>query len=238
MREQGFEYPYEKVTTADIEEERTSNRMTFGSSTREWVAEFGYGLLTRDTGPVGDYRSLSLKYRDTLSAAQKEAYDIALFGSERAEEQEATYKYDWKTAGCAGAAGHEFPGSVEIGKESGAWSELADSLADMESRMYDGAEMQKLTAKWGECMASSGYTSVTTRSAAMFTDSYPVADGAPAEVDPHKREVAQALADWDCAEKVDYEMKEAQIRVAAEEQFMIEHKVEIARLRAELEQGH
>jgi hypothetical protein len=102
MADEGFEY------TPNIQDSSWvgSDDLIWEPDDREWVAQYGYGYVNSPQPPTPEeeqvYEDPNQDYVDGLSMSEQNAYYVALYGETNGEEE-----YDWKTAGCMGAAQQE-----------------------------------------------------------------------------------------------------------------------------------
>ncbi|MGY2080093.1 hypothetical protein [Modestobacter sp. SYSU DS0657] len=256
MQEQGFEY------TPD------NQSMTFSSGDgtewepddREWVGQYGYGAVKSPfseepvpaeeewVDPNGDYVA-------SLSESEQAAFYEALYGPQPTEEEmneEVSYEYDWKTAGCQGAAQHEVAG--EDVSQSEEFKPLFDALNEFYEGMASWPGMVELDAEWAACMDAAGHGGYATQtdaqnslyeelneiyeSTALTEDGEFAGEPDQAALDAlAKREVELALADLECREETDYRDRAADVNREAEQQFVDDHKSELEAMKAAAEQN-
>jgi hypothetical protein len=157
-------------------------------------------------------------------------------------------EYDWKTAGCYGAAQHEVQGESQEAYDDPAFKELFDQMDEMYSEIYgDGQggsgndDMVKLDQKWSECMAEAGYDFPSPMEASnVLSEEWNEEQGAGASdseeyKEPSKevkkkfqeKEIKTAVADAKCQEKLKYREEQLKVSNAIEQKFLDEHKAEL-----------
>lgn len=161
MKEQGFEYHLESDPVDDL---------SLNPADQLALAERrGYGI-------VGDYSTLdgTLQeeltpqdlYLSTLSEAAQAEYFEALSGDMWREVADAVaedrdYDYDWRRAGCEGAAEHEAWGAAESEPEVSVPPEHQEVLALMSAlpdQIEGTDEWRDGLARWSSCMSDLGYS--------------------------------------------------------------------------------
>lgn len=194
------------------------------------------------------------EYVESMSESEAAAYQEALWGPQveyvEGEEQE----YDWTTSGCYGVAQHEV---YEGGVDSDEFSAVEDELNRFYETMQADPRIAELNTEWASCMADEGYDGITDVSTVQndlseewnelqgWNDPEYTAlseswdweakpEGPPApEVDEKAaaaftdKEIAMAVADFDCQEKVDYVGKGTTINHELQQEFVDQHKAEL-----------
>ncbi|MGY5883408.1 hypothetical protein [Modestobacter lacusdianchii] len=255
MQDEGFEY------TPDTQ----SSSYSAGDGTewepedREWVGQYGYGAVE---SPMSDevpseeqeYVDPNGDYVATLSESEQTAFYEALYGPQPTEDElseEASYEYDWQTAGCQGAAQHEVEGQDVSQSEE--FKPLFDAINALYEDMASWPGMAELDAEWATCMDAAGHGGYATQVDAqnsvyedlneIYESIAPTEDGEmggepdQAALDAlGEREVALALADLDCREETDYRDRATDISHAAEQQFVDDHESELEAMKAAAEQ--
>ncbi|GEP27164.1 hypothetical protein E3O11_05765 [Cryobacterium levicorallinum] len=250
MADEGFDYvpvdnsQYSGMMSADDGEE-------YG--TEKWVAENGYGM-SQSPEQIAEQQEQSQEFVDpnqdyvtSLSEGEQAAYYEVLYGAPPTEEEmgeDGSYEYNWETSGCQGFASHEINGDQPSQDEHAA-------LYEAMSAMYEAAQssptLVKLDSEWAACMADAGYATFTKKADAQESIStaqselYENQTGAgPDETvlaEMRDKELAVAMADFTCAEKIDYTDASMSVQYDLEEQFIIDHKSELDALIADTEQG-
>lgn len=193
-------------------------------------------------------------YVDAMSDSERAAYEAALWGAPVEVDDDADgdgYDWDWEASGCQGAAQHEvFDGSG--GADDPQFEALLDEINALWEATQSSPEMTALDADWASCMADAGHADQTTRNQAaepIYDRSNELQgggeavadwdweanpDGPPApEVDKaamdqlRKDEIALAVADWRCADKVSYDDRATEINHAHQQKFVDQHKAEL-----------
>lgn len=259
MTEQGFEYVPNIVSGSVM----SSSGEEWQPEDREWVSQYGYGIINypgRDT-PVEPEQSSpdpNAAYVESLSPSEQAAFYEALYGPQPTEEElqamndetgdGGTYEYDWTTAGCSGAAQHETAGADPLQGEE--FKTLSDSLNAFWMDMGTGPEFAAVDSEWVACMDEAGQPGFTTQSDASnsisekynaFWESASGTEGvspdSPEVKELGEQEIALALVDLECREKVNYLDRRQEAQFAAEEKFVADHKSELEALKAAAEQA-
>jgi hypothetical protein len=256
MQEEGFDYiPVDNTgsfsSSDDIDVEwgtrEFAEQYGYAISTNPWdTGEEPEGEEWVD--PNADYVS-------AMSEGEQTAYYEALHGPQvDYVEGEEPVEYDWTTAGCYGAAQHEvYDGGVEVGEFAGLEAELNRYY----ETQLDDPRIVAIEAEWASCMADAGYDGQTAASEvqnALYTeweaiqgwndpeyqaqaeswdwDAEP--DGPPApQVDEAavkeftEKEIAMAVADFECQEKVDYVKEITRIDHERQQEFVDQHEAEL-----------
>ncbi|OJX95649.1 MAG: hypothetical protein BGO96_08470 [Micrococcales bacterium 73-15] len=161
MKEQGFEYHLDSDAVDD---------MSLDPADQLALAERrGYGI-------VGDYSTLDMTlaeeltpqdlYLSTLSEEAQAEYFKALSGDMWEEIADAVaedrdYDYDWRRAGCEGAAEHEALATASSGHEASVPPEHQEVLALMArlpDHIVETTEWREGLARWSSCMSDLGYS--------------------------------------------------------------------------------
>lgn len=155
MAEQGFEYtPVDVESRVDV---TTAADLGLERGTREYAAQFGYGISTDDMGyyamTADTAADPNVEYVASLSAAAQDAYTTALYGRPvPVEEMGATDAGE----GCEGRAVDELLAGPEA---TDAFDPMA--LWEEESAMRAAARNDQRVAverdEWVACMADAGY---------------------------------------------------------------------------------
>jgi hypothetical protein len=248
MADEGFEYvPVDQSQYNFSSEEEGVDR-----NTKEWVAENGYGMTTQtETAPPVDpdqpeFVDPNQPYVESLSPTEQTAYFETLYGVSPTEEEVASedFEYTWENGGCQGAASHEVqPQAYDDEK----YKPLLDKMNTIYESLQKDPAVAELDSKWSSCMADAGYSSYSKKQDAMdavveeSNKLYSSETGEPPADDELKRvqklEIETALADFTCAEKLDYQDKMLALQFKLEEQFIADNKSELDALVAEYEQA-
>ncbi|WP_104137672.1 MULTISPECIES: hypothetical protein [unclassified Cryobacterium] len=250
MADEGFDYvpvdnsQYSGMMSADDGEE-------YG--TEKWVAENGYGM-SQSPEQIAEQQEQSQEFVDpnqdyvmSLSEGEQAAYYEVLYGVTPTEEEmgeDGSYEYSWETSGCQGFASHEINGDQPSPDEHAA---LYEAMSAMYETAQSSATLVKLDSEWAVCMADAGYATFTKKADAQESIStaqselYENQTGAgPDEAvlaEMREKELAVAMADFTCAEEIDYTEASTKVQFDLEEQFIIDHKSELDALIADTEQG-
>ncbi|TYP81910.1 hypothetical protein [Blastococcus xanthinilyticus] len=254
MQDEGFEYRPDTSATVSF----SGEDIEWEPDEREWVAQYGYGAVTspmaEETPAEHEYVDPNADYVATLSESEQTAFYEALHGPMPDEEEtsgDASFEYDWTTAGCYGAAQHEVAG--EDPAQSEEFKPLFDALNELYVDMASWPGMAELDAEWTACMDAAGHgghanpmeatDSIHQELNAMYENvgmsDEGLASGEPdqAAIDAlGEREVELALADLDCREETDYRERHAEITRQIEQQFIDDHKTELDAMVAAVQQ--
>ena len=250
MSKEGFDYipvdtsQYSSMTTTDDGPE-------YG--TKEWVAENGYGM-SQSPEQIAAQQEQSQEFTDpnqdyvmNLSEAEQTAYYEVLSGVQPTEEEmgeDGSYEYTWETSGCQGFANHEISGDQPSQEEHAA---LFDAMSSMYEAAQSSPALVKLDSEWAACMADAGYAtftkkadaqdSIMTEQNALYENQSGTGPTDQVLADMRTQELALAMIDYTCAEKIDYTDASMKVQFDLEEQFIIDHKAELDALLADSEQG-
>ena len=148
MKSQGFEYvPVDPVA------QRTGLTGQNGFSEDEFEKAYGYGITTLFEQRRNIPADPNTAIRNGLSAADQTAYTRALSG----EFADATFAVAADTGdysrlgGCTRQATESVFGGAEV------LQNLTAKLDELDQRIVSDPRMQKATAKWSDCMRTTGY---------------------------------------------------------------------------------
>ena len=233
MTQQGFDY------VPDI------SRYTFPDEaavdpppgSREFAESYGYGFV--EGPPVSESAQGSNPNDEIMASLGPEGrarYMEALYGASTEESDAAPQEYDWRNAGCMGAALHET--SPEAAQNPVAVA-LQEEIARIEATALPAdPRVVALDDAWATCMADSGYEGLARQgdAAAQATDAWMAyqASVAAGNVDPDRddgdvaaEEKALALADWDCRDEVRYDAGIGQVRTEMQSEYVKAHRAEL-----------
>jgi hypothetical protein len=251
MAAEGFDYTPIDQTPAD-----SASSYEEGWGTEDWVAEHGYGAFpTAEETAAIDAQVLAedpnQEYVAALSEKEQAAYYTALQGPRPGRDALETMKegddapaYDWQAAGCEGAAQHEVTGDDPTRSER--YAPLVASMNALDQDQLTDPAMAHIEAEWSACMDDAGYGGLATRQSAVdavFAQSAEYWEaGASDEPSEELRaewrsfEIEVAVADFRCAEVVDYDTEELAVQAARETRFISDNKPELDAMLAELAQ--
>lgn len=222
---------------------------------RGWVERYGYGVL-HDAGQDQEQTPAPVNpneaYVNSLTEAEQAAYYEAMDGKDQPSDDDDD-EYDWRTAGCYGAAQHEAQGENPWQLDEN--KPLFDALSTFYAALREDPAFTQLDADWAACMTEKGFADFAkqddaARSVHRLLDTYweSVPDDAadkdpsvgtlkdPAFAELADQELKLAVADLDCREKIDYRRQKLKIQFAAEEQFIADHQEELDALIAQANQ--
>jgi outer membrane murein-binding lipoprotein Lpp len=250
MADEGFDYvpvdnaQYSGMVSADDGEE-------YG--TEKWVAENGYGM-SQSPEQIAEQQAQSEEFIDpnqdyvmSLSEGEQAAYYEVLYGVQPTEEEmgeDGSYEYNWQTSGCQGFASHEIDGDQPSQEEHAA---LYEAMSAMYETSQASPTLVKLDSEWAACMADAGYATFTKKADAqesimneqnaLYENQTGTGPDEKVLAEMREKELTLAMADFTCAEEVDYTDASMQVQFDLEEQFIIDHKTELDALIADSEQG-
>lgn len=247
MVEAGFEYT--PVDYSQVPSGVDDSLPAYG--TREFAEQYGYGATTSPWlpgEPETDWVDPNAEYVDSLSAAEQDAYFLALYGDPSyPADPDGDWEYDWEQAGCQGAAQHEVfsdPSAFEDER----YLALQADLERMWLAISDDARLQDLEGRWASCMADAGYPGlmmVTDAPNAIYDEVNAiwaqVWAGLPAEpteadfdaaeraareqlVEVTAREIAMAVTDFDCRARVNYDGVNREVSMDHQRRFYEMHQ--------------
>lgn len=244
MSDEGFEYiPVESSGSYSMGD-------PWETESEEWVAQYGYGAVDypgRDDvqAPSDVPPDPNQSYVESLSESEQQAYYAALNGAPPDESQlsdDGSYEYDWRTAGCWGAAQNEVQGEDPL--QADANKPLMDAITRFYESSQNAPELADLDAAWASCMADAGEAGFTVQSDASQSiydelNAYYEKQTEPVENDPAldeigQREIELALVDLSCRTETDYRAKAREVQYALEEQFVAENKAALDALLADV----
>lgn len=222
----------------------------YGISTDPWGNEDRNDEAQEWTDP-------NQEYLDSMSEGEQQAYYEALYGVQEeseADEEDVVVEYDWTQGGCQGAAQHEV---YEGGTDSEDFADLEEEMNNLWDLVQADSRMVELNASWASCMADAGYdgqTTVNESNQALYDEWYelegwndpewiavqenwdwdaepdgppePERDAAAVEAFTAK-EMAMAIADFECQDSLDYQGKSVEIDHALQQEFVDQHRAEL-----------
>lgn len=203
---------------------------------REYAQANGYGISIRPAfdalGPQ-DIDDPNDQIRASLSDAELEAYQLALFGEEPADGEPVDPATQ---GGCVAEAYQQvYAAQAQIGEVERFFGEYGDELAELEQRFRSDPRFLELEERWAMCMNAAGFE-VSTREAIFVelnrrmsevaAEMEPGQDISPereAEMDEVRDwERSVAVAEWDCNQPVQAEMQA--LRYGYEALFLERHQ--------------
>ncbi|WP_104192519.1 hypothetical protein [Cryobacterium sp. Y82] len=248
MSDEGFDYT--PVNASQYSGMMSDDGEEYG--TEKWVAENGYGM-SQSPEQIAEQEAQSAEivdpnqdYLASLSESEQAAYNEALYGPQPTEEElaDGSYTDSYETKGCYGAALQEINGDQPSQEEHAA---LYEAMSALYEDLQASPAIVKLDAEWAACMADDGYAtfakkadaqeSVMNEQNALYEDQTGAAPDETILADLREKELALAMADYTCAEDVDYTEATTKVQFELEEQFITDHKSELDALIADSEQG-
>ena len=248
MADEGFEY----IPVDQSQGQVISSDEGVDTNTEEWVASHGYGMsqtpeeIEEMNEGAEEWVDPNQPYVESLSEGEMTAYYEVLYGVTPTDEEmneDGSYEYNWENAGCQGAAQHEVQGENVYEQEE--HKALFDSINDMYMTMQDSPETKKLDAEWASCIADAGYPQfkakqdaiddVIEKSNGLWEDGSETGPTDEQLAEAREYEIEIALADFKCADSIDYNDKVMAIQFEVEEQFITDNKAELDAIVAEAE---
>lgn len=228
MAGQGFEYTAD-TTDAELAADTIDGPGAILVHSRRWMAEHGYGHVDGMFGasaaePATKAPDPNAAYKKTLSPDQRKAFDEALHGKAFVVTPDGSDA----PQGCDGKADQQvFP-------EDAPRPSIVDRAIAFRQSLHNDPSITTLDDERLACLKDAGYPqpSLPAEDAEAYQKAYPGANEDDPELVKLKRaEVDTALADWDCAHKLDLEHRYLSALTALEQTYIVEH-------RTELEQAH
>jgi hypothetical protein len=147
MKAQGFEY-----VPIDPFAQRAAVTGASRLSDEDFLNQFGYGISTL-WGRGGAHADPNQRLRASLSAADRRAYDRALWGENAgATFQAAVDSGDFtKLGGCTRKATEAVFGGAQV------LTQLQGKLDQLDERILEDQRMVRALERWTTCMADAGY---------------------------------------------------------------------------------
>lgn len=149
MKAQGFDY-----VPVDPNAAQAALVGAQGMSKEDFEKQYGYGITTlyeqrRKQAVAGANKAI----RDSLSEADRKAYDHALYGDDpTATFAEAVDSGDYsRLGGCTKTATDQIFGGADV------LQSLSSKLDELDQKMRADARMVKAVRDWSECMKAAGY---------------------------------------------------------------------------------
>lgn len=231
MQRVGFEY-----IAVDFASQFEPEAGAENPDSREYAELNGYGISIRpvvDVPLLEDVVDPNDEVRNALSAAEVEAYNLALYGD--APPQGEVIPAQDRTGCVAEAYDAVYAAQAELGAVEQFFGEFGDELTELEERFQSDPRFIELENQWSTCMAESGFTARFRND--IFTElNLRMSEVAPSLVageeptaateqlmdDVRDWERSAAVADWDCTQPVQDEM--ASLRYGYEALFLDEQQ--------------
>ncbi|MCL1801443.1 MAG: hypothetical protein FWG25_08815 [Promicromonosporaceae bacterium] len=228
MAEQGFTYlPIKVFMSPDV-----AAQASVPLNTRDYAERYGFGIagghgrMTEESRPLDPNDELLAE----MSTAGRVAWNIALYG----DPQTADDWGNWEMRGCWGNA-MLATGSVMQADDE--WSSFGSELERFLMSIYDDPRILALDAQWASCMIDAGQpefsrpgffgVNLTLRDQFSSDGLWNAEPTDPRVIAFGDREIAAAVADWDCREALDYETEFRAIEVDLHQQFVDRHRAEL-----------
>ncbi|AMB58099.1 hypothetical protein [Microterricola viridarii] len=259
MRDAGFEYT---LPAGDGVSPMLGPVGAAERATEEWVERNGYGLAHSLSAMEAlmeaaiEYVDPNEEYLSSLSESEASAYFEALYGPGATDEDWEAMReagpddYDWESAGCYGSATLQTQNAGTDAYSDPKYQNLLASMGSVYVGLYSDPSLQALERSWASCMADAGYSGFTAKQDAFnfvaeaqggisdtleYDSEGGVSFGAGQEAvaAATQLEIDVALADFHCAEALDYAQKTLKVQFALEARFVDDNRAELDALRAE-----
>jgi len=244
---------------------------TYRPNDRDWVAQYGFALIHNPWENVVNEPASgpapvdpNQEYLDSLSDAERAAYQEALFGFHDEDLPEGVIGEDGQildmeayraNMGCWGVAQRQ----IDATSPDGLWNSpefapLFASIYEMRQSVYNNPEFDAIDVDWANCMADAGHPGIMRQAHVQdeLVNDYnaivenwdwdkgePIAANSPELTALGEREIELALADFDCRASTNWQSRRMAIVYDAERQFINDHQSELNALRDAAEQrGH
>ncbi|MCL3859877.1 hypothetical protein [Actinotalea sp. K2] len=203
-----------------------------------------------DEGEGQEWFDPNQEYLESMSETEQAAYYEALYGVQTFDESdpEAEVEWDWEQAGCSGKAQHEV-WDTDGGFNDPQFEALQEEMNTMWESSMNDPRVTELNSKWSTCMADAGYSgfaavgdaenSIHERVNAIY-DGYEWTEDSTEEdweafqatVDSQlaeitEEEIATAVADWECKDKIRYDKVQRDVNFEYQQEFVDAHKAEL-----------
>jgi len=153
MKAQGFDY-----VPVDPNAQQAALVGAAGMSKEDFEKQYGYGITTlyeqrRKQAVAGPNKAI----RDSLSDADRKAYDHALYGDDpTATFAEAVDTGDYsRLGGCIKAGTDQVFGGADV------LQSLSSKLDELDQKIRADARMVKAVREWSDCMREAGFDGLT-----------------------------------------------------------------------------
>lgn len=220
MNEEGFEYLPNVPAAADL----TITTEGIDRASRAFAEQYGFGIARQPETEAGQisWQGMDPNWTQTeaMSDTEREAWDTALYG-QVIDHQTDGFGESWSREG----------GCVDQASDAG--FAVVDEAGDFLSTFTDDGAFDELDHEWSACMREAGFEHESpTAASTAFSDEY------VAMLDDHtlegddvagfaEREVAAAVAAWDCKAETDYESRFRVIRDQVQQAWIDEHRAEL-----------
>ena len=253
MAKEGFEYKPNTVGSGMVTFGGDDEEVDWQSL--EFAEQYGYGVINwpgMDNDAFEDgvmETDPNEEYINSLTDSEQEAYWETLYGAQLIEEEvilgeeeiAADYEYNWEDNGCWGWADHQVAGDSMSG-QAGLWddpefTEMLDAMMQMWEDTSVSSATDSLDLEWSACMADGGYDGLIHRDDArnqifedydqLLSSSNNAEPDQEAQDELHAREIALAVADWKCSDKVGYDKQLRDVDIEAQKEFVAKYKDEL-----------
>ena len=220
MNEQGFEYLPNVPAAADL----VITTEGIDRASREFAVQYGFGIVRQPETEVGQisWQGVDPNWTRTeaMSEAEREAWTTALYGDVTDRQVDAFGESTSREGGC-------------MDQTSDGGFAVADEAGEFLGRFSEDGAFDELDNEWSACMHESGFEheSPTAASNAFSDEFVAMLDDHSLENDDvaglAEREIAVAVASWDCKAETDYEARFRVIRDQVQQAWIDEHRAEL-----------
>ena len=250
MFDAGFEYHSPEQVGWAVENEAA--RELARPDDLDWVTQWGYRITYMPTTQAIQIISGSNLDSD-MTPGERAAFQRALFGPPCAEvgeiQDNGTCIFPIGAWGCQGQATQqlldESPSGLQLVDE---FVPLFEAIAQMREELRENVAPEEID--WAACMADNGFSGFERRNNPASFMSYPetqiwedyariVTDygrNSPELTALENLEIEMAITDLNCRVQVNYQARQDATRIAAETQFVADHRSQLEAIRAAAEQ--
>jgi len=240
MHEAGFEYT---PVAGEIILGGAGAQGEFRPDDPEWVTQYGYGIVASPngsmvltSGPVNDPNQERIA---AMSDAERSAWNEALSGELAGFVGAVPEDVPWQNRGCGGYAENQVRGLVPAQLiQTDQFAPLLEALHAMRADVATSYEMMEANRAWSNCMANAGFADFAQQSDARqsILKDYDSRITGSARAELQEREIELALTDLRCRESTNFNTQRDAATLAAETQFVEDHRADLEAFRAAAEQ--
>lgn len=171
MKQEGFDYTPEEPRDEYFQVGGVAEQ-DYRPDDEKWVSVHGYGIVDLMVTPVGGPAEDSAEtspntiYYESLSDAQKRAFDVARYGRTSEEQEQAAeqgidpFAETWEDRGCSGWAEHELDLDNEEmpAADLSAFEDLLRRMDEVSKNADQDPEVFALDSRWASCMQKAGHS--------------------------------------------------------------------------------
>ena len=226
MQAEGFEYTVVDVESTAIPGQRFAFDFV---PERAWTEDHGYGIVETTILPPNYVSDLdsdpNYQYTQRLSPAQQKAYDAAMYGKSLTSGKDPS-ELPVEETGCNGKAARAFSPDQKTKPA------ILDDADKFQASLASSPQITAIQEDWAKCFLDAGYPkdarATFEEEIQKYRDDHPDATTEdPAVPGFRSEELAMALADLDCKDKVDYVQRTLRAMADLEKDYIAEHKGEL-----------